>query len=156
MPEREVALKELLPLIQAQLESGKKVTFSPRGVSMLPMLRQGKDKVTLSPVKGPLKKYDLPLYRLDNGKFILHRIVEAGETYTCRGDNTYRLERGIRQDQLIAVVSSFTRGNRTISVDDPVYMLYCRVWNKTYPLRNFVRRGIGWIKRRILRVIRKV
>lgn len=149
MHEKEMELKDLLPLIQSQLEAGKSVTFSPRGVSMLPMLRQGKDKVTLSPVKGPLKKYDLPLYRMDSGKFILHRIVGVGETYTCRGDNTYRLERGIRQDQLIAVVSSFTRGNTTISVDDPAYRCYCCAWNWAYPLRNFIRRAVGWLKRKV-------
>ena len=149
MREREIALNDLLPLIRAQLAEGKSVTFSPRGVSMLPMLRQGIDKVTLSPVNGPLKRLDLPLYRMDNGKFILHRIVEAGQTYTCRGDNTYRLEKGIRHDQMIAVLTSFTRGARVISVNDPIYRLYCRLWNAAYPLRNFCRRAVGWLRRRM-------
>ncbi len=40
-----------MPLIRETLEEGKCVQFSPRGVSMLPMLRQGKDTVTLSPIE---------------------------------------------------------------------------------------------------------
>ena len=149
MREMDVQLAQLLPIMQEQLAAGKNVTFSPRGVSMLPMLRQGVDRVTLSPVSGRLKKYDLPLYRMDTGKFILHRIVAVGDTYTCRGDNTYRDELGLRHDQMIGVVSAFTRGDRMISVENWGYKLYCRVWVTAYPLRNFVRRAVGWLKRRL-------
>ena len=149
MRELDLQLAQLLPLIQEQLAAGKTVTFSPRGVSMLPMLRQGRDKVTLSPVPGKLKKYDLPLYRLDSGKFLLHRIVAVGETYTCRGDNTYRDETGLRHDQMIGVVTSFTRGKRSVSVESSVYRLYCRIWVAIYPLRRFIHRGIHWIRRRL-------
>ena len=151
MREKETQLSALLPIIQEKLDAGQNVTFSPRGVSMQPMLKQGRDRVTLSPVKGPLKKYDLPLYRMDSGKFILHRIVAVGEHYICRGDNTYVDEIGIRQDQMIGVVSSFTRGNRSISVQSPLYRLYCRVWVAAYPLRCFVRRGMGFLRRRLKR-----
>ena len=149
MRELDLQLSQLLPVIQEQLSAGKNVVFSPRGVSMQPMLYQGRDRVTLSPVTGPLKKYDLPLYRLDSGKFILHRIVAAGESYTCRGDNTYFDETGIRQDQLIGVVSAFTRKGRTVSVQASGYKLYCRIWVAAYPLRRFVRRALNWLRRRM-------
>ena len=149
MRELDLQLSQLLPVIQEQLSAGKNVVFSPRGVSMQPMLYQGRDRVTLSPVTGPLKKYDLPLYRMDSGKFILHRIVAAGESYTCRGDNTYFDETGIRQDQLIGVVSAFTRKGRMFSVQEPGYRLYCRIWVAAYPLRRFVRRALNWLRRRL-------
>ena len=52
--------EELMPLIKERLASGGKVRYLPfRGVSMLPMLRQGKDSVELSPLPPKLKKYDL-------------------------------------------------------------------------------------------------
>ena len=149
MREMDVQLEQLLPIIREQLAAGQNVTFYPRGISMLPMLRQGVDRVVLSPIHGPLKKYDLPLYRMDNGKFILHRIVAVGETYTCRGDNTYRDELGLRQDQMIGLVTAFSRGERMISVENRVYRLYCRLWVAVYPLRHFVRRALGWLKRRL-------
>ena len=69
--ERDVPLNTLMPLIREELSAGKSVRFSPRGVSMLPMLRPGMDTVTISPPPEKLKKYDLPLYRRDNGKYII-------------------------------------------------------------------------------------
>ena len=147
MPEKNLRLEQLMPLIREQLAAGKSVRFSPRGISMLPMLRQGRDKVVLSPVRGRLKKYDLPLYQRDSGQYVLHRIVGVGETYTCIGDNQYALEHGIRQDQLIAVVTAFTRDDREIPVTDLGYRVYCRVWHWLRP----VKRILGACKRRLLR-----
>ena len=140
-----------MPLIQERLAAEQSVKFSPRGTSMLPMLRQGIDTVTLSPIRGKLRKYDLPLYRRDNGKFVLHRIVAVGETYTCMGDNQVAPEPGLRPDQMIAVVTAFTRGDRLIPVTDPGYRLYCRIWVTAAPLRKFVRRVKNRLKRMLHR-----
>ena len=140
LPEKHLQLEQLMPLIREQLAAGKNVRFAPRGVSMLPMLRQGRDKVILSPVKGRLKKYDLPLYQRDNGQYVLHRIVGVGETYTCIGDNQYALEHGIRQDQLIAVVTAFVRDDREIPVTDLGYRIYCRLWHCFRPIKRVLGR----------------
>ena len=116
-------MAQLMPLIQERLDAGQTVRFSPMGTSMLPMLRQEIDSVVLSPVPEKLKKFDLPLYRRGSGKYVLHRIVRAGETYTCMGDNQFRPETGLRHDQMIAVVTVFYRGERQISCDSPLYQL---------------------------------
>ena len=147
--EKEIALAQLMPLILERLEAGQTVQFSPMGVSMLPMLRQGIDSVVLSPVPEKLKKYDLPLYQRDDGKFILHRIVQVGDTYTCMGDNQFQPEPGLRHDQMIALVTAFYRGERQIRCDSPLYQLYCRVWHYSRPVRRFWRRGIGWLRRHL-------
>ena len=149
LTEKQYRLEDLLPLIQEGLESGKTVRFSPRGISMLPMLRQGIDNVVLSPVPARLKKYDLPLYRRSSGQFVLHRIIEAGETYTCMGDSQFAPEPGLGHEQMIALVTAFTRGKRLIPVTDPVYRLYCRFWHYSRPLRHFWRRGLGWLRRHL-------
>lgn len=147
--EIETTMEALMPLFKEQFEAGRSVKFSPRGISMLPMLRQGIDSVVLSPVPEKLKKYDLPLYQRDDGKYILHRIVKVGETYTCIGDNQFDYETGVRHDQVIAVVTSFTRGQRLHSVNELPYRLYCRFWHYSRGMRHFWRRGIGWLKRHI-------
>lgn len=136
----EIELKELYPLLRESLEAGRPVRFSPRGISMMPMIRQGVDSVVLSPAPEKLCKYDIPFYRRDDGKFILHRIVRVSETYTCIGDNQFEQERGVRRDQVIAVVSAFTRGDREYSVRDWRYGLYCRVWHYSRPIRYCSRR----------------
>ena len=138
-----------MPLIREKLDAGQCVRFSPMGVSMLPMLRQGRDAVELSPVPERLKKYDLPLYQRDDGKFILHRIVEAGETYTCIGDNQFVLEPGVRQDQMIGLVTAFYRDGKRISAEVAGYRAYCRFWHLTRPVRHFWRRGMGWLRRHL-------
>lgn len=140
-------LDNLMPLFRERLAAGQKVKFSPRGISMLPMLRQGIDTVTLSPLPDRLKKYDLPLYQRRDGKYILHRIVEVEDTYTCIGDNQFVYETGLTHDQMIALVTSFTRGEKQYSVTDWRYQIYCRIWHHSRKLRHFCRRAKSWLRR---------
>lgn len=141
---------ELMPLIRERLAAGQTVRYIPfRGVSMLPMLRQGKDAVELGPVTEKLKKYDLPVYRYPSGKYVMHRIVKAGEDhYVCLGDNTYEYEH-IRPEQILGVVVAFRRGQKRIAVDSAGYQLYCRVWVAAYPLRKLLMRAKGWLRRHL-------
>jgi len=145
-----VQLDTMMPLIRERLAEGQNVRFSPRGTSMLPMLRQGVDSVVLSPLPEKLKKYDLPLYQRENGHYVLHRIVDVGDTYTCVGDNQFALETGLTHHQMIAVVSSFRRGDREYTVKDLRYRLYCRCWHYSRLLRKLWRRGKHWIRRLFL------
>lgn len=144
-----VDLTTLMPLIQECLSNGQSVRFSPRGISMLPMLRQGIDSVVLSPAPETLKKYDLPLYQREDGKYILHRIVGAGNTYICMGDNQFVEEPGVRRDQILALVTGFYRGDTYHSVEEPGYRLYCRVWYHTRHWRHLWRRGISFLRRHL-------
>ena len=142
-----VGMDELVPIFKEQLSAGKSVRFSPKGISMLPLLREGADTVTLSAPPTRLRKYDVPLYRRDDGKYILHRVAEVGECYTCIGDNQFVFEHGVRHDQVIAVVTSFSRGEKEHSINEPAYKCYCRFWHRTRPLRHLWRRGCGKLKR---------
>ena len=117
---------------------------------MLPMLRQGKDTVRLSPITRPLKKYDLPLYQRENGQYVLHRIVKVGETYTCVGDNQFELETGLKPEQMIAVVTAFSRGEKKHQVTESSHWLYCRFWHYS----RFIRqrwRNLMWHLRRLIK-----
>lgn len=140
-------MEELMPLIAEALNHGQSVRIYPMGISMLPMIRQNLDSVVLSPICGKLRKYDIPLYRRDNGKYVLHRIIGAGNTYICAGDNQFQPEPGIREDQMIAVVTSFYRKGREVSVSAWYYQLYCRLWHYSRPIRHFWHRGIRWLRR---------
>ena len=143
--ERQVRLEELMPLIREQLAEGKRVKFMPRGMSMLPMLRQGIDSVILSPLPDKLKKYDLPLYQRDSGQYVLHRIVKAGDTYTCIGDNQFVYESGLRREQMIGLVTAFCRDKKEIPVTALSYRIYRLVWHHSRPVRHFWRCVFGWL-----------
>ena len=139
-------LESLMPIMRERFAAGQSICIAPRGISMLPLIRQGKDSVILSPVTDRLKKYDIPLYQRKNGKYVLHRIVEVGETYTCLGDSQFRFERGIEHSQVIAVVTTIRRGNKTISVTSKGYRVYCLLWNGSFPLRYFAFRVVRKLK----------
>jgi hypothetical protein len=143
------SMEVLGPLMQERLEAGQSVRFSPRGVSMLPMLRQGRDSVVLSPLPEQLKRYDIPLYRRADGSYILHRIVETGDTFTCLGDNQFVSEPGVTRAQMIGIVSGFYREDRFHPVTERRYQLYCRIWYHSRHLRRFLRRAIGWLRRHV-------
>lgn len=142
-------MEDLVPLFLERLEAGQQVRFSPMGTSMLPMLREERDSVVLSPAPQRLRKYDLPLYQRDSGAYILHRVTAVGETYTCIGDNQFVYEHGVRQDQIVAVVTGFRRKGRDHTVTEPGYRFYCRLWHYSRPLRHFWHRGLGWLRRKL-------
>ena len=139
-----VHAEEMMPLILESLNAGRNVrglTF--QGISMRPMLREGKDTVEVTAVPETLKKYDLPVYRGTNGKFVMHRIVDVKhDHYICLGDNTYHYEK-VKHEQVVAVVCAFQRGVKRISVDARAYWLYCRIWVGIYPVRKLFKR-IEW------------
>lgn len=152
--ERLMHLDEVMPLFKELLAEGKSVTFGPKGTSMMPMIRQNIDTVVLSPLPKKLKKLDLPLYQRDGGQYVLHRIVKVGDTYTCCGDNQFTYEYGVRQDQMIGLVTGFYRGNEYHSVDQWSHRFYRWSWHHTRRLRPYtraLRRKLSHWKAKIIR-----
>lgn len=147
-----VSLAELWPVMEEQLQAGKEVCFSPKGISMLPMLRQGIDSVVLKLPPAQLKKYDLPLYRRADGSFVLHRIVGTDKNgYITCGDNQLFRERGIQHSQVIGIVTGYYRGDEYISCDSPKYKAYCR----RRVCRQFFLGKLAGLKVKIMRLIQK-
>lgn len=142
------ALDDVMPLIREQLQMGCDVTFGPRGTSMRPLIRQGRDSVTLSPIKHKLKKYDLPLYQRANGQYVLHRIVKVHKdgTYTCIGDNQYAYEHGVDDSQMIAYATAVIRDGKKIKCSCAAYRIYCRVWHISRVPRHYFRAIVDKIK----------
>ena len=118
-----------------------KLIYTCVGTSMLPMLRQRRDMVIVRRPQGALRKYDVPLYRRDSGKCILHRIVKIRpDGYVLCGDNQWRREYGVTDRQIIGVLTGFVRDGREISVTDRRYRLYVHVWCDLFWLRA----GLLW------------
>lgn len=140
-PKFDLSEDELMLLVRERLAAGYKVRYLPfKGVSMLPMLRQGKDRVELGPLPQQLKKYDLPVYQMPSGKYLMHRVLKVTPThYICLGDNTLEYEI-IAPEQMIGVVTAFQRNGKRIEVTNLGYRLYCRIWGHTRPLRILYKR----------------
>ena len=137
-------LDELLPLIREVLANGGEFELHPKGSSMLPTIREGRDTVMLTAITATPKKGELVLYRRDTGALVLHRVVrqERDGTLSMRGDNQYFIERGIREDQLIATVKRYFRDGKEIRTDAPRARFYLARRQFTYPFRR-IARAIG-------------
>lgn len=142
------------------LEENGKLTYSNVGVSMLPLLRQGRDLFTVEKNDGKrFKKYDVVLYRRYSSKknrteYVLHRIVGVRpDSYVIIGDNCVNYEYGIRDCDILGRMVSITReGGRVITADSFGFRAFSVVWVRLAPVRIFLKKA----RMRFRRVVRKV
>lgn len=140
----DLKLKELYPLIAEGIKSGSTYRFYPKGKSMLPLIKEGTDSVILSSV-ADLKKGDIVLYRRENGMFVIHRIIMCDNTFTMCGDNQCTLEKGIKEDQILAKVTAIYKKEKLLNLDNKSYLFYV----KCLALRRFIIKTVYRTKRLI-------
>ena len=80
------------------LEKNNTLTYTNVGVSMMPLLRQGRDLFTVTKKTGRrCKAGDVVLYRRPPNKYVLHRIIAVRPNdYVILGDNCIGREYGIK------------------------------------------------------------
>lgn len=152
MNEYKVHLSEIWGLMQEQIENGGEVKFSPKGISMLPLIKEGRDSVILKKAPDHLKKYDVVLYRRANGDFVLHRVVGAKKnSYIMCGDNQYTYEKDVSKDSILAIMTGLYQGDEYISVTDKEYISYSKkIVRKQYVRYNILR--IKFHTKKLLRI----
>jgi len=146
----EVHMAELTPLMDEILRSGGTVELTVTGGSMRPMLCHKVSRVRLVRAEA-LHRGDIPLYRREkSGRFVLHRIVgEENGSYICCGDAQWHLERGIRPEQVLGVVTEFARKDSWTACESAPYRAYWKFWLWIRPLRRLVFGG----SRRVWRML---
>lgn len=129
-------LEDLWGLIADVFEKGGKFRLFPRGVSMLPLIREGKDEILLEAPK-TIKKWDILLYRREDGTFVLHRLISvAKDGLVLCGDNQAVLERGVPRVAILARVCGIFRDGEYLSVDSPQLRRYARRRVASRPIRH--------------------
>ena len=112
--------------IEDYLNERGTLTYSNVGVSMMPLLRQGRDLFTVRK-KGPerCKVGDVVLYKRPPDKYVLHRIVEVRrDSYVILGDNCVNREYGIRDSDILGVMTGYIRDGKEHSVMEQAYLDY--------------------------------
>ena len=127
-----IQLSDYDGLIREVLASGGQFRLYPRGTSMLPLLRQGRDSVALRRVDSPIQKNDILFYQRPDGSFVLHRVwAVAPEGLTLMGDNQTVPEHGVSPDWVIGRVTRIFRDDREVICDGFGYRLYLKLWQFT-------------------------
>ena len=136
---------------EEQLEKNGRLIYTNKGDSMMPLIKQDRDLVVIKPVHDRLKKYDVPLYKRDNGKHILHRVLKVRrDDYVMCGDNRWAKEYGIQDRHIIGVLTAVIRNGKEIKVTDTKYRLYVHLWCDLFPVRAFIVHVISKIRRIML------
>lgn len=125
--------------IEEVLERAGKYVGPTSGVSMLPMLKTGRDSVVILKKTARLAPYDVALYRRED-KYVLHRVLSVTETgYIIRGDNCYADE-NVPEGAVIGVLTEFFRGDKHVVCTDEKYLKYAKRRVKNYPVRRFFKK----------------
>ena len=121
---------------EEELEKSGKLVYTTVGVSMRPLIRQDRDISIIEKPKARLKKYDVALYKRPNGQYVLHRVVKVcDDGYVILGDNCLRKEYGIKEEQIIGILTSLVRKGKEVDFNSFGYKFYSRFWYAVYPVR---------------------
>lgn len=129
------------------------VTICLEGESMRPLIRKGRDPVTIVPVRGELKKGDVVLFTLGDGRYVVHRVWRLREGLVrTLGDNCVNPEPWFPRTQVLGQVVRFSRNGHVFRLDTPAARAFGRVWMALFPMRR------GYKRTRALagRIYRKV
>ncbi len=130
------------------LEKERRLVYYNVGDSMLPLIRQGRDLVVIERTSVRLKKFDVPLFRRPDGTYVLHRIVRVrNEDYVVRGDNRWHKETGVRDEQILGVLTAVIRDGKEVSIRDPKCRARVWIWRMFFPLRACWRKLIRGLKK---------
>ena len=117
--------------VASLLDEGRDVTLSPRGSSMLPFIREGRDSVVLR--KEPsVKKGDIVLVRLP-GRYVMHRIIrEEGEHLTLMGDGNLQGTESCTRADVLGTVHTILRDGKPRQPGDG------KLWGRLLPFRRII------------------
>ena len=115
------------------------------GVSMMPMLRQGEDRVLLVRPTFPLEPDTVALYKRGQD-YVLHRVIEyKSGVYCFRGDNC-AADESVPQEQILGVLSGFWRGGTYHDCTGKENAAYAARARRTLPLRQIKAALVAQIK----------
>lgn len=125
------------------------LTYSNVGVSMLPLLRQGKDLFIVRKKKAERCRVgDVVLYRRPPDHYVLHRIIKVRPNdYVILGDNCIAKEYGIRDEDIIGVMTGFVRNGKEHDITEAGYRVYSALWLSAVPVRIGLKKALLRLRR---------
>ena len=131
------------PIAEEALAAGKTLHINPEGISMLPLIKAGRDSVYIDSITFEnAKKGDIVLYRNEHHLLVLHRLVKKTPTafYTV-GDNQLISAGPYNKRALLGKMIGMERKGKYLDSRQPSMHLYGKLW---------------MIRRRLLLIVRGI
>lgn len=147
---------EELTSVKEILDKTGKYTGLTKGISMRPMLHQGRDNIIVVKNTQRLKKYDVAVYLLKSGKYVMHRVIEVyDDHYIFMGDNL-KMREYVTDDMICGkLVGYFKKGKRYIDCEDnKLYKFYSKLVVLLIPIRPitiFINRCFAYIENHLMK-----
>jgi hypothetical protein len=114
------------------------IIYKVVGKSMEPMIRQNRDLVTIIKREPDVKcsENDVVLFK-KNGHLVLHRIVSVlpNNRYNILGDNCAKIEKNIKEEDIIGIMTAFYRDGVHYDMSNSVYINYVNRLRKNEMMR---------------------
>ena len=127
--------------IEPLLKAGACIQIYPQGYSMYPFIDPRRDEVVLAGIEegSALRRWDVVLYRRENGMLVLHRIYKIGQDgLYLLGDHQTAIEGPVRREQVKGKMTGMVRDGRYMDVGNPGYRMLSVVWLWLRPARRVI------------------
>ena len=124
-------------MLKELAEEGKEVRMVISGSSMSPFLEQERDSIFFTAPQRPLKKGDIVFYQRPSGQYVVHRICRVCPGgYEIAGDGQTELERGVKPEQIFAVVTKVERKGKILKQGSFWWEFFAHIWIYVIPFRR--------------------
>ena len=128
----------LIPEIVRLVEEGTAVTFTPKGSSMLPFIRGGKDGVELKSAEGA-EVGDIVLARVGQSTYVIHRIIRIeGNEVTLMGDGNIAGKEHCRREDILALATKIIRDGKETDCRSFGHRSAATIWKLLLPARRYL------------------
>lgn len=128
----------LLNAASQELAAGHDVTLPVKGESMLPFIRGDRDRVVVRR-ESSYNKGEIVLAQLDNGNFVLHRIIlMQNGVITLMGDGNLQGREQCHPEQIAGRVIALVRKGKRREYNTPSQRLLAWIWIQLCPLRRYL------------------
>lgn len=132
----------------AQLAEGRRVKIRAKGWSMLPLLWDDRDTLTLAPIApDDIKIGKIVFAQMGTGRYVVHRIVARKiDRLTLRGDGNPYQEEYVHVDKVLGELVAIKRGGKEVDKESLLWKLITHLW----PRNGFLRRVLLFSYRRLV------
>ena len=147
----ELSIEQWLELTKEGVILPVHITLS--GESMRPLIRKGKERVTILPVNKPLTIGDIVLFHDKiSDRYVVHRVFRIdGDRVQTLGDFCVHPDRWMDRSWVYGIVTEIHYRNRCFSTDSKFSRAFGHVWMAVRPIRPIyigIHRVIRLIRRR--------